>query len=156
MVAALVVSLVLQVGGSILLAYEVRETHRRWHRKFRSPVTIQGHGMIPQPTLAVELDVSPLARDETLEQRLDRMEAQLGAARKHLTGEIRRVERSIAVEAEKAAHPVEQRIQPQVSDTIQYLAGLGERHKWTPWWLGPTLVLAGTILAGAASLVAEF
>ena len=155
MVAVLIVALGLQVLGTVLLAIEVGAAHRRWVAKFRQP-HISGNSDTDLPGLRIFTTgwVSG-PPGETVEQRLDRLEGQQRETAKSLAEAVHRLETAtIPKEAHRAAAEVEARLQPLVVDTLEYLAGLGSRPRWRPWWLGPGLLVVGIVLGGLAAVLA--
>ena len=155
MVVILIVAVAFQVVGTGILAIEVHAAHARWVAKFRQPrVTGQLNGVLPPSRMFTTGWVSGSA-GETLEQRLDRLESQQRETAKNLAEAVHRLETAtIPEEAQRAAAEVEARLQPLVVDTLAYLAGLGERPWWRPWWLGPGLLVVGIVLGGLAAVLA--
>jgi hypothetical protein len=89
----------------------------------------------------------------TVEERLERLAERQRQDHVAVVKLVREVEKSIPAVAAEQATKVEERLQPQISTMPQYLAGMGQRHKWMPWWLGPVLLALGSILATAADIV---
>jgi hypothetical protein len=147
------VALLFQVLGSAIVVWEVWEGHRRWIEKFR-PKTPAGRVIQMGRAEAKAFGYSARGLGGTLEERVSRLEAAQQRTENNLIDEVIRLEqRVIPAAAKDAAQDVRQRLEPIIRDTLVYLAGLGQRSKWTPWWLGPSLLLLGTVLGGVASLV---
>lgn len=155
MVVILIVAVALQVVGTGILAFEIRAAHVRWVAKFRQAhITGELNADLPRLRMFATGGVSGPA-GETLEQRLDRLEKQQLETAKNLAEAVHRLETTtIPEEAQRAAADVEARLLPLIVDTLAYLAGLGERPRWRPWWLGPLLLVVGIVLGGLAAVLA--
>jgi hypothetical protein len=97
--------------------------------------------------------VSPEPEHLTVEDRLERLAERQRQDHVAVVKLVREVEKSIPAVAAEQANKVEERLQPQIATMLQYLAGMGQRHKWMPWWLGPVLLALGSILGTAAGIV---
>jgi hypothetical protein len=154
MVALYIAALLLQIVGSLVVALEVHQAHTRWRAKFRAPANLRLHGTIASVLSGVTMTASGVVSgDLTVEDRVARLEEARSRDQSDLKETVERIERQTAEKADESASKVEERLQPQIAETLQYLAGLGERSRWQPWWLGPALLLVGTILGGVGSVI---
>jgi hypothetical protein len=157
MVLANVVALLLQVVGSGFIAWEVWEGHQRWVKQFR-PRDVTGSMNVVLQGAAARFEVRTVADgivgNLTVEQRLDRLEADLVEERTARIKQGWQIEDGMGETAEASGRRVEMALSPRIAEAFGYLAGLGERPKWRPWWLGPALVLAGTIVSGISTIAA--
>jgi hypothetical protein len=153
MVLLYVVALLFQVFGSVILVCEVWDGHQRWTERF-GPRAVSGsmNATLPGVTARFRGTADGIVGSLTVEERLGRLEAGLVAERDARIEQGWWSEDQMAETATAAAQRVERALSPRISDAVSYLAGLGERPTLRPWWLGPALVLAGTILGGFASV----
>lgn len=149
-------ALALQVVGSIVVVFEVREGHRRWRENFGGPVEIRWAGVVQPETARFAIHAEQEGTDGlTVEERLDRVEKQQDEDKAALHERIRDVSDQMPAVAEDAARKVEIRLRPEIAKALGVLAGMGHRPWWLPWWLGPVLLLVGTVIGGGASVVGE-
>jgi hypothetical protein len=104
-------------------------------------------------TVHVRVKADGIVGNLPVEERLDRLETGLVEERDARIAQGWQIEDRMAATADTAAHRVEQALSPRISEAVSYLAGLGKRPTWRPWWLGPALVLAGTVLGGIVSVI---
>jgi hypothetical protein len=154
MVTWLVVALILQAVGSVISWWEVRQAYRRWHDEFRAVQPAKGHAVSSMRSTGWAVGESPIPEDWTVKQRLAHLEERQKRDHEAVVRRLRGVETSIPTIAAEQATKVEQRLQPQIGRTLSFLAGMEERHKWMPWWLGPGLLILGTLVSGVVSVVA--
>jgi hypothetical protein len=154
MVLPYVVALLLQVVGSVIIGWEVWDGHQRWTQRF-GPRAVSGsiNVDLQGATARFRGRADGIVGNLTVEERLDRLEAGLVEERDARIEQGWQSEDRMAETADAAAQRVEAALTPRISEAVSYLAGLGERPTLRPWWLGPALVLAGTILGGIASVM---
>jgi hypothetical protein len=149
----LVVAFALQLLGSVIVVWEVWEARRRWVEKFRPEMPT---GRVIQVATARGRAIGYPGRTlgGTLDERVLRLEASQQRIETNLLNAVVRLEDSvIPAAASEAAKDVQERLEPIIRDTLGYLAGQGERPRWLPWWLGPSFLLAGTVIGGVAALI---
>jgi hypothetical protein len=154
MVLLYVVALLLQVVGSLILGWEVWDGHQRWTERF-GPRAVSGsiNVELQGVTARARMKADGIVGNLTVEERLDRLEAGLVEERDARIELGWQSEDRMAETADTAAQRVERALSPRISEAVSYLTGIGERPTWRPWWFGPALVLAGTILGGIASVI---
>jgi len=153
MVATLILALALQVAGSVITGWEVWQGQRRWRATFGPRLDASGTAVGTTRTTGWAIGVSPEPEHLTVEDRLERLAERQRQDHVADVMLVREVEKSIPAVAAEQANKVEERLQPQIATMLQYLAGMGQRHKWMPWWLGPVLLALGSILGTAAGIV---
>jgi hypothetical protein len=154
MVLLYVVALLFQVVGSVILGWEVWDGHQRWTERF-GPRAVSGSMNVDLQgvTARIRGTADGIVGNLMVEERLGRLEAGLVEERDARIEQGWASEDQMAETATAAAERVERALSPRISEAVSYLAGIGERPTLRPWWLGPALVLAGTILGGIASVI---
>jgi hypothetical protein len=151
-------ALALQVVGAVVTGVEVWQGFRLWHDHYGPGRTATGtaSGTIRWESSSYgRVSLPPLPADASTEQieQLTDLEGQVG---RELTGVVRLIDADRKVSrkyANEVAAEAENRVRPQIDRVVQYLIGQGQRSRWMPWWLGPALLLAGTIIGGVTDMV---
>lgn len=160
MILALVCAAILQVLGTCILAFEAVQVRRRWKAKFQPGKGVQSLALRPaiegDAAVAIEVEVRATGVVLSVDDRVGRLEQLVEQENRAIRAEISELRQSVPItvgrEAATQVAGVEERLQPQIAETLEYLAGLGHRPTWNPWWLGPALLAAGTILSGVAGI----
>lgn len=150
----LALALLLQLAGSVIAAAEVWRAHQRWTKEFGGPEARDLHSVTATRTIVSGAPDLVERDDLTFDGRLSRLEERQRSEHKAMSEEVRRLAKGVPEVAEAEAVKVEARLRPQIARTLGYLAGQGARSRWMPWWLGPSLILLGTLISGVASVVA--
>lgn len=153
MVTLYVFALLFTVAGSIVVIREVWEAHRRWRATFGPDRVHSGSTHSVTSRRGTAWGVTPPDGEFTVEERLAALEERQRVDNKAVWNRILAVEKSVPRQAADAATEVENRLRPQIAETFAYLTRLGHRAWWQPWWLGPAMLLLGSVLGGIGSVI---